>query len=261
MSHTESVGVRDTACRTWRVSLSVAGWQAAGWALQSPPSDDENLQLANSVRPQRREGMNLPNKLTVSRFALTVVFLWAVFSRSPVNDTLALVFFCVASLTDFFDGRIARKRGIITNFGTLMDPLADKILICSAFIALVERGHIDPTAPLTARTSPVTVEAWMVVVIVARELAITGLRLLAAAKQVVLGAEGYGKHKTISQVVAVIALLVMDAHVEWWPWLQSVFAGWIVLFARIALWVALVLTALSGCIYLWRNRRIYMDDL
>ena len=205
--------------------------------------------------------MNLPNKLTVSRFALTVVFLWAVFWRSPVNDTLALVIFCVASFTDFLDGRIARRRGIITSFGTLMDPLADKILVCSAFIALLERGHFDPAAGASVKPSLVTVEAWMVVVIVARELAITGMRLLAASKNVVLGAERWGKHKTISQVVAIIALLVMDAYVEWWPWLQNLFQGWVPVFARIALYVAVVLTALSGFIYLWRNREVYMRDL
>ena len=88
--------------------------------------------------------MNLPNKLTVSRFAMTAAFLWAVMARSPLNDTLALLLFCVASLTDMLDGQIARKRGLITTFGILMDPLADKILTCSAFIALVERNMITP---------------------------------------------------------------------------------------------------------------------
>ena len=205
--------------------------------------------------------MNLPNKLTVSRFFLTAIFLWAVFSRSPINDTLALMLFCVASITDFLDGRIARQRGIITNFGTLMDPLADKILICSAYIALVERGHIDPAALATQKLSVVTVEAWMVVIIVARELAITGMRLLAASKSVVLAAERYGKHKTISQIVAIIALLVMDAYPEWFPWLQMIFKDWVASFARIALWVSVILTAVSGFIYLWRNRRLYMDDV
>lgn len=198
--------------------------------------------------------MNLPNKLTVSRFALTMVFLWAVFSRSPVNDTLALVFFCAAGVTDFLDGRIARQRGLITNFGVLMDPLADKVLICSAFIALIERGRLNPA-------TPVRVEAWMVVIIVARELAITGLRLLAASKHVVLAAEGYGKHKTISQIVAIIALLVVDAYVEWWPWLQASLTWWVPWFARVALWVTVALTTTSGLLYLWRNRRIYLDDM
>jgi len=198
--------------------------------------------------------MNLPNRLTVSRFVLTAIFLWAVFSRSPLNDTLALVFFCLASLTDLLDGIIARRRGLITNFGMLMDPLADKILICSAFIALVERGRLFPG-------TEVKVGAWMVVVIVARELAITGLRLLAASKNVVLAAERYGKYKTISQITCIIALLVLDAYNEWWPWLQSLFAPWTPVFARLALWVAVILTATSGVQYLWRNREVYLKDL
>ncbi len=198
--------------------------------------------------------MNLPNKITVSRFVLTAVFLWAVLSRSPVNDTLALVFFCAAGITDFLDGRIARRRGLITNFGILMDPLADKVLICSAFIMLLERGRLNPSAP-------VTIEGWMVVLIVARELAITGLRLLAASKNIVLAAERYGKHKTISQITAIIALLVLDAHVEWWPWLQGLLTGWVPTFAQLALYVTVVLTATSGILYLWRNRELYLHDM
>jgi CDP-diacylglycerol---glycerol-3-phosphate 3-phosphatidyltransferase len=206
--------------------------------------------------------MNLPNKLTVSRFALTAVFLWAVFSRSPVNDTVALGVFCLAGVTDFLDGRIARQRGLITNFGVLMDPLADKVLTCSAFIALVERHVLAPPAMNWLGPLPVfpKVEAWMAVVIVARELAITGLRLLAASKNVVLAAERYGKHKTISQIVAIIALLLMDAYAEWWPWLQSALKPWVPHFAQLALWLTVVLTATSGALYLWRNRELYLKD-
>ena len=118
-----------------------------------------------------------------------------------LHNTLALVFFSLAGVTDFLDGRIARRRRLITNFGILMDPLADKIMTCSAFIAFVESTHLNPNAP-------VKVAAWMVIIIVARELAITGLRLLAASKNVVLAAENFGKHKTVSQIVAIIALLV-----------------------------------------------------
>lgn len=208
--------------------------------------------------------MNLPNKLTVSRFALTAAFLWAMFSRSSVNDTLALVFFCFAGITDFLDGRIARRRGLITNFGVLMDPLADKIMTCSAFIALVERHVFTPPLPVfhvgTYAVSP-KVHAWMVVIIVARELAITGLRLLAASKNVVLAAEKYGKHKTISQIVAIIALLVMDASVEWWSWLQGALKWWVPGFAQLALWVTVLLTTTSGVLYLWRNRELYLKDV
>src|SRR2546422_8933616 len=156
--------------------------------------------------------MNLPNKLTLARFVLTVCFLTAMFWRAPYNDTAALILFCVASLTDYYDGKIARRDKLITNFGTLMDPLADKILTCSAFIAFVGRD---------------TVPAWMAVVIVARELAITGLRLLAASKNVVLAAEGYGKHKTVSQIIAIIALLVADSYDEWGHWADVVLKPWV----------------------------------
>lgn len=200
--------------------------------------------------------MNLPNKLTVSRFALTVVFLWVLFwpSHVPYRYTFALIFFALAGITDFLDGRIARARKLITNFGILMDPLADKIMTCSAFIAFVEGTHMHPDAP-------VKVGAWMVVVIVARELAITGLRLLAASKNVVLAAERYGKHKTISQIVTIIALLVVDACHEWPSTLQHLFTPWTPVFSKIMLWVTVVLTATSGLIYLWRNRALYLDDM
>jgi CDP-diacylglycerol--glycerol-3-phosphate 3-phosphatidyltransferase len=198
--------------------------------------------------------MNLPNKLTVSRFALTVVFLWAMFSSFKYNNTLALFFFCLAGVTDFLDGRIARARGLITNFGVLMDPLADKIMTCSAFIAFVESTHLSAHAP-------VQVAAWMVVVIVARELAITGLRLLAASKNIVLAAERWGKHKTISQIVTLIALLSVDACQEWPAPLRDLFAPWTPKFAAIMLWVTVLLTAISGGIYLWRNRNLYLEDM
>jgi CDP-diacylglycerol--glycerol-3-phosphate 3-phosphatidyltransferase len=212
--------------------------------------------------------VNLPNKLTISRFMLTGVFLWAVFSRSPINDTLALALFIAASLTDLLDGQLARRRGLTTNFGILMDPLADKILTCSAFIALVERhmhamlaGSLPVALHLGHYEVYPKVEAWMVVIIVARELAITGLRLLAASKNVVLAAESYGKHKTLSQMVAIIALLTLGASDEWWPWLQGLLKPWAPAFALAALWLAVFLTALSGIIYPWRNRAIYLSDL
>lgn len=190
--------------------------------------------------------MNVPNKLTLSRMVLTVAFLGAVFLRFPFADTLALFLFSVASLTDYFDGKIARRDKLITNFGTLMDPLADKILICSAFIAFVGREKIA---------------AWMVVVIVARELAITGLRLLAASRQVVLAAEGYGKHKTISQIVAIVSVLVLVSYPEWGAWADAVFGWWVPTFAEWSKWVAVVLTLISGALYMSRNRWLFLNDL
>lgn len=198
--------------------------------------------------------MNLPNKLTVSRFGLTVVFLWALFSPFKYNDTLALFFFGLAGVTDFLDGRLARSRNLITNFGKLMDPLADKIMTCSAFIAFAESTHMKPDAP-------VKVAAWMVIIIVSREFAITGLRLLAASKGVVLSAERFGKHKTISQIACIMALLIVDASGEWPDALRNFFEPWISTFAEIMLWITVALTVASGVIYLWRNRHLYLDDM
>jgi CDP-diacylglycerol---glycerol-3-phosphate 3-phosphatidyltransferase len=190
--------------------------------------------------------MNLPNKLTVSRFVLTAAFLVVFFSEVRFGNSLALVLFSAAGLTDFFDGKIARRHNLITNFGILMDPLADKILTCSAFIAFVDRDLMP---------------AWMVVIIVGREFAITGLRLLAASKQVVLGAEGYGKHKTISQIVTIISVLVLVSFPEWGQWGEVVCASWVPAFTELAKWVTIILTFTSGALYLWRNRSLFMDDL
>jgi len=197
--------------------------------------------------------MNLPNKLTVSRFALTLGFLAVMFSGIPYRETLALAFFVAGGITDFLDGYFARSRRLITNFGILMDPLADKILVCSAFITFVGLNWMP---------------AWMVILVVARELAITGLRMLAASKNVVLAAEGYGKHKTISQIAAIIAILVLHSYNEWGSFGRVVFGTkivvdqpWTAWFTPLAIWVSVALTALSGWLYLWRNRRIYLDDM
>src|SRR5215469_15587415 len=198
--------------------------------------------------------MNLPNKLTSGRFGLTVLFVWALFTPIPYHNTLALVLFNVASITDFLDGKIARSRGLITNFGILMDSLADKILTCSAFIAFVESTHVNPHAP-------VKVAAWMVIIIVAREFAITGMRLLAAAKSIVLAAENFGKHKTVSQIAAINALLLLDACEEWPLGSQEFIQRWLPPLAKILLWLTVVLTATSGGIYLWRNRALYLNDM
>ena len=194
--------------------------------------------------------MNLPNKLTVSRLILTAFFLMALLFDFPFHYTVALVLFVAASLTDLFDGIIARRRNLLTDFGKLMDPLADKVLICSAFIAFIELDWMP---------------AWMAILIVARELAITGLRLLAASKNLVLAAERQGKNKTISQITAIIALLVTHSHADWgivgqlfafeiadqaWDW-------WV---AEASKWVAVALTALSGFLYLWKNRDVYLND-
>ena len=190
--------------------------------------------------------MNLPNKLTVSRFALTFFFLVAIFVHGPYCDTAALLLFSAAGMTDYWDGKIARERNIVTNFGILMDPLADKILVCSAFIALIGRGMIP---------------AWMGVIIVARELAITGLRMLAASRNLILAAERGGKMKTIAQIVAVIAVLVHLSSPELGGAFDRFLMLWVPTFSLVALWVSVVLTGYSGFNYLWRNRRLYLQDV
>jgi CDP-diacylglycerol---glycerol-3-phosphate 3-phosphatidyltransferase len=199
--------------------------------------------------------VNLPNKLTLSRFALTVGFLVVMFSRMPYHETIALAFFVAAGISDFLDGTIARRRNLITNFGILMDPLADKIMVCSAFIAFVELGWFA---------------AWMAVIVVARELAITGLRLLAASKNVVLAAERYGKHKTISQIVAIIAIFIdhIMRENQWGSIGQMIFGwhlfdqhSWSWWVAETFKWLSVALTFISGWVYLWKNRRLYLDDM
>ena len=196
--------------------------------------------------------MNLPNKLTASRFALTVAFLAVMFSQVKFHQTIALVLFVAAGITDLLDGEIARRRKLITNFGILMDPLADKIMVCSAFIAFVGLGWMP---------------AWMVIIVVARELAITGLRLLAASKNVVLAAERYGKHKTISQIVAIIAVLVWQSYHQWGRAGDLVFGWtiqnrpWVEWFSHLSEWAAVILTFVSGWVYLWKNRVLYLSDM
>lgn len=195
--------------------------------------------------------MNVPNKLTISRFVLTAAFLVAIFPVFRFHETIALFFFSVAGLTDYFDGKIARRDNLITNFGVLMDPLADKILVCSAYIAFVALHWLP---------------GWMAVVVVARELAMTGLRLLAASKNLVLAAERFGKNKTISQIVAIISLLVQHSYGDWrgvgiifgFPMAGKPWVDW---FTPLAVWVAILMTAVSGIIYLWRNRQLYLADL
>jgi CDP-diacylglycerol--glycerol-3-phosphate 3-phosphatidyltransferase len=196
--------------------------------------------------------MNLPNKLTISRFILTIAFLGVMVSQVPYHQTIALVLFIAGGISDFLDGYIARRDKLITNFGILMDPLADKIMVCSAFITFVGLQLMP---------------AWMVVIIVARELAITGLRLLAVSKHVVLAAEGYGKHKTISQIVAIISILVGISYRQWGTLGTCVFgfevfgASWLSWFTPIAVWLAVALTFVSGWLYLWRNRALYLNDM
>lgn len=186
--------------------------------------------------------MNLPNRLTVARFFLTLGFVFSLSVAWPYSHTLALLLFIIASVTDYADGYIARRDGLVTDFGKLMDPLADKIMIAGAFICLV----------------PPCIPAWAVVVIISREFLITGLRLLAASKGVVLPAEAMGKHKTGWQIATIIFFLLLLAAREF-PGLGLSGALLSQIQTRLGtplIGVALGLTLYSGVGYLWRNRSL-----
>jgi len=222
--------------------------------------------------------MNLPNKLTTSRFFITLIFVIIVlWDTLPYNTSWAALLFFIGGMTDIADGIIARRRNLQSDFGALMDPLADKILVTAGFILLVEM-KMNPETDITgyhfpeAIAAPGTgdhslIPAWMVIVIVARELSITGLRLLAANKQVVLPAENIGKRKTNFQFVAVVAMLILVSYPGWgegwvkfFGW-QIAGCPWSIWFTFIATWVAVALTAISGVHYLWSNRDLYIKDM
>ncbi len=173
--------------------------------------------------------MNLPNKLTTMRMALVPVFI--VLYLMDYHYIAAAVFIA-ASLTDFLDGHLARKHNLVTNFGKIMDPLADKLLVTSALVCMVQTG---------------VVPGWMVIVILAREFAITGLRSVAASEGVVIAAAWSGKIKTVTQMIAIIFLLIGN-----WP-----FELISVPFAQIMLWIAVIMTVYSGAEYIYKSRELF----
>jgi CDP-diacylglycerol--glycerol-3-phosphate 3-phosphatidyltransferase len=191
--------------------------------------------------------MNWANRLTLSRLLLTVLFVAALSSSLPYARTTALVIFLIAGLTDFIDGEVARRYGIVTNFGKLMDPLVDKIMMAAAFISLV---------PLKA------VPAWAATTVVARDFLITGLRLMASARGQVLPAERLGKQKTSWQVITIIFFLGLlsinelryaDENSTWWfrAWNQA---------GPVLVWVTIALTVYSGLGYAWRHRELFARE-
>lgn len=176
--------------------------------------------------------MNLPNKLTMFRVILIPFFI--VFLLVPITSVdkwIALTIFIIASLTDLLDGKIARKYNLVTNFGKFMDPLADKLLVCSALICLIELQKIP---------------SWMVIIIIAREFIISGFRLVAADNGVVIAASYWGKFKTTFQMIAV-CLLIADIEA-------------LNLVTQIVLWIAVVLTVVSLIDYLVKNKDVMKDN-
>ncbi len=176
--------------------------------------------------------MNLPNKLTMFRVVLIPFFvLFMLVDITQFDKWIALAVFIVASLTDLLDGKIARKYNLVTNFGKFMDPLADKLLVCSALICLVALSKIP---------------AWIVIVIIAREFIISGFRLIASDNGVVIAASYWGKFKTTFQMV-MICLMIADIEA-------------LGLLTAIVMWVALVLTVVSLIDYLVKNKDVMKDS-
>lgn len=179
-----------------------------------------------------RAGLNVPNALTLSRILIVPLLVVVLLTQIEGREFIGLGLFLVASLTDFLDGFLARRRKEVTALGKLLDPAADKILTSAAFISLVGLG----LAP-----------AWMVVVVIAREFAVSSLRSLAAAQDVVLAASFAGKVKTVTQIVAISLLIISDQ------------LGSFDLLAPLSLWVALVATLYSGIEYFVRNGRRVLE--
>jgi CDP-diacylglycerol--glycerol-3-phosphate 3-phosphatidyltransferase len=183
--------------------------------------------------------MNIANKLTIARIALVPVFIVFFYLGDPESGSwlwnlLAAVVFIIAALTDLFDGQLARKRGIVTNFGKLADPIADKLLVCSALILLAERGWVLGV---------------YVIVMVGREFIISGFRLIAAADGLVLAADNLGKAKTVVQIVAVVAVLLRQG-----LFVQTFFESWLFWLGEALVWASVVLSVWSCVNYFVKNK-------
>ena len=175
--------------------------------------------------------MNLPNKLTMFRVILIPFFIvFLLVPITPYDKWIALSIFIIASLTDLLDGKIARKYNLVTNFGKFMDPLADKLLVCSALICLIELNKIP---------------SWMVILIIAREFVISGFRLIASDNGVVIAASYFGKFKTTFQMIAVCLMIADIAALK--------------LVTDIVLWIAVVLTVVSLIDYLIKNKDVMKE--
>lgn len=174
--------------------------------------------------------MNTPNKLTVARMILVpfLVLFMLTDLGGEANRYIALAIFVVASVTDWFDGKLARKYNLVTNFGKFMDPLADKLLVCSAMICFIELEKLP---------------VWFVIIIIGREFIISGFRLIAAENGVVIAANYWGKFKTVSQMIMIILLLID---------LGGVFD----ILEQIFIWLSLALTVISLITYIWQNRSV-----
>ncbi len=191
--------------------------------------------------------MNLPNKLTVGRIFLVPVFVAAVLIEFPCHYLAAIIIFIIASLTDMMDGKIARKKNLVTDFGKFADPLADKILVLAALLCFVQKG-LCGCVP--------------VIIVLFREFTVTSIRLIAASKGKVVAANIWGKAKTVSQMIAIIAILALQFALE----LSGIgvqfdasfylsFSNVIPPISSILVWISTVFAIISGVIYIYQNRQ------
>lgn len=175
--------------------------------------------------------MNLANKLTIGRIFLVPIFMIVLLNKISYGMYIAAAIFTIAAITDTLDGYIARSRNQVTKFGKFMDPLADKLLVTAALVCLVEMGKL---------------QAWIVVVIISREYTISILRAIAASEGIVIAASWWGKLKTITQIIAIISILLDN-----YPFSLINFP-----FSTIMLWIAVLFTIISGVDYLYLNRKV-----
>ncbi len=197
--------------------------------------------------------MNTPNRLTVARIVMSPIFLLLAVVEFPYHYACALAVFIAAALTDLFDGRIARRQGLVTNFGKFLDPLADKMLTTAAFLAFMVCPHTNASA------------VWAVMLVLSREFMVTSVRLLAAKDGVVVAASFAGKLKTVAQFTAIITMLLALEFSSWQSGILMRFAlpapvyNVPVTVAWVLVWVSVALTMISGFQYVWALRRYFSD--
>lgn len=195
--------------------------------------------------------MNLPNKLTIGRILLVPLFVAAIIIAFPLHNLVALVLFIAASLTDLFDGKIARERNLVTDFGKFADPLADKILVLAALLCFVQNGLCDCIA---------------VIIVLFREFSVTSIRLIAASKGKVVAANIWGKVKTVTQMIAIITILVMQTFLD----INSLFgllsaditsalSTVFIIAGGVLIWISTVFAIISGVIYIKQNYHFISD--
>lgn len=195
--------------------------------------------------------MNLPNKLTIGRILLVPLFVAATIIDFPLHNAVALILFIVASLTDMLDGKIARKRNLVTDFGKFADPLADKILVLAAFLCFVQNGLCDCIA---------------VIIVLFREFSVTSIRLIAATKGKVVAANIWGKIKTVTQMIAIITILLMQTFLDVNSLLgllsadiTSTLSSVFIIIGGVLIWISTVFTIISGVIYIKQNKSFISD--